>query len=84
LRMTGAAVAAGACVPILSRRARAGDLAKDERKPNTVLIYADDMGWGDVGYHGFTFFHAKDRNGDGVLDENELKAPLPKGWNSKK
>ncbi|MBL7077448.1 MAG: sulfatase-like hydrolase/transferase [Kiritimatiellae bacterium] len=21
--------------------------------PNVVLIYADDMGWGDVGYHGF-------------------------------
>tara|TARA_R110000850_G_scaffold141737_1_gene263703 strand:- start:40 stop:1497 length:1458 start_codon:yes stop_codon:yes gene_type:complete len=22
-------------------------------KPNVVLIFADDMGWGDVGYHGF-------------------------------
>ncbi len=21
--------------------------------PNVVIIYADDMGWGDVGYHGF-------------------------------
>ena len=22
-------------------------------RPNIVLIFADDMGWGDVGYHGF-------------------------------
>ena len=24
----------------------------EERKPNIVLIMADDMGWGDAGYHG--------------------------------
>jgi len=23
------------------------------RKPNVVLIYSDDQGWGDVGYHGY-------------------------------
>ena len=27
-------------------------LAAVPAKPNIVLIYADDMGWGDVGYHG--------------------------------
>ena len=24
-----------------------------EQKPNVVIIFTDDMGWGDVGYHGF-------------------------------
>ena len=24
-----------------------------EKPPNVVLIYSDDQGWGDVGYHGF-------------------------------
>ena len=24
-----------------------------EKRPNIVIIYADDMGWGDVGYHGY-------------------------------
>ncbi|MBT3288351.1 MAG: sulfatase-like hydrolase/transferase [Victivallales bacterium] len=24
------------------------------RNPNVVLIYSDDQGWGDVGYHGYT------------------------------
>ncbi len=36
-------VALLACMPV----AYGGD------RPNVVLIYADDMGWGDVGYHGF-------------------------------
>ncbi|MBT3192215.1 MAG: sulfatase-like hydrolase/transferase, partial [Verrucomicrobia bacterium] len=42
VRMT-AAVAA--CVLVCTAFASAS--------PNVVLIYADDMGWGDVGYHGF-------------------------------
>lgn len=29
------------------------DINNISKKPNIVLIYADDMGWGDVGYHGF-------------------------------
>lgn len=28
-----------------------------DRQPNIVVILADDMGWGDVGYHGFTDVH---------------------------
>ncbi len=31
----------------------AGTAATSETKPNVVLIFADDLGWGDVGYHGF-------------------------------
>lgn len=27
--------------------------ATDPSKPNVVLIYSDDQGWGDVGYHGY-------------------------------
>ncbi|MBS2211382.1 sulfatase-like hydrolase/transferase [Carboxylicivirga mesophila] len=27
-------------------------LLQAQNKPNIVIIYADDMGWGDVGYHG--------------------------------
>ena len=26
---------------------------KTNERPNVIIIYADDMGWGDVGYHGF-------------------------------
>ncbi len=28
-------------------------LVCEARNPNIVVILADDMGWGDVGYHGF-------------------------------
>lgn len=29
-----------------------GSFAQEKQLPNVVIIYADDMGWGDVGYHG--------------------------------
>ncbi|WP_087018308.1 sulfatase family protein [Thaumasiovibrio subtropicus] len=28
-----------------------------ETKPNVIVIYTDDQGWGDVGYHGFDDIH---------------------------
>ncbi len=27
-------------------------LAEPPRRPNVLLVIADDMGWGDVGFHG--------------------------------
>src|SRR5215468_6345182 len=29
---------------------------KPERRPNIVLIFADDLGWKDVGYQGTDFY----------------------------
>ena len=36
-----------------TRLAAKPQLDGTSRSPNVVLIMADDMGWGDVGYHGF-------------------------------
>jgi len=38
---------------ILAALAMISVVAWAEQKPNIVLIYTDDHGWGDVGYHGF-------------------------------
>ena len=37
------------CLLLLSSSLQAYDKSK---LPNIIIIYADDMGWGDVGYHG--------------------------------
>jgi arylsulfatase A-like enzyme len=36
--------------------ASAEDAAKKTRQPNIVLIFADDLGWKDVGYNGTEFY----------------------------
>ncbi len=43
----------GACAVASGVSLGAAGAITPRRKPNIVLIYADDMGWGDVGYHGF-------------------------------
>ena len=40
---------AAACVPMAAAGVRK---SKSGKKPNIVLIYADDLGYGDIGYHG--------------------------------
>lgn len=39
----------------IAGRSIAEDTVKQYRKPNIVLIYADDLGWKDVGYQGSDF-----------------------------
>ncbi len=45
MKLTFFLLAAMAAIPALSA-------ADNARKPNIVLIVADDLGWGDIGYHG--------------------------------
>ena len=33
--------------------ALAADVSVAARQPNVIIVMADDMGWGDVGYHGY-------------------------------
>ena len=40
------------CVTFVSLFCMQSLLAAEHKKPNIVFIMADDVGWGDVGYHG--------------------------------
>jgi arylsulfatase A-like enzyme len=44
--------AGGLSIPIASYFIKS-KAEQPAEKPNIIIIYADDMGWGDVGYHGF-------------------------------
>jgi len=53
LRIIGASAAALAAAPLTTAaRAAAGDGQADVKKPNFIIIYVDDMGYGDVGCFG--------------------------------
>ena len=52
--------------------------AGDAEKPNIVIMVADDLGWGDVGYHGSEIAtpHLDQLAAEGVRLENFHVAPL--------
>ncbi|WP_372726014.1 sulfatase-like hydrolase/transferase, partial [Novipirellula sp.] len=42
-------------VPAVAADSNAIDRVESNRKPNIILVMADDQGWGDVGYNGHPF-----------------------------
>ena len=52
LRATTGAVGAGALTPLFGKHAAAAA----DRKPNIVLLYADDLGWTDLGCFGSGYY----------------------------
>ena len=46
--------AAAVAAPVVETApAEAASIVAEATRPNVIIIYVDDMGWGDVGYHGF-------------------------------
>lgn len=72
-------VAAGADPPVSSDQ-KAIDRVESQRKPNIILVMADDQGWGDVGYNGHPFVQTPELDAmadDGfVFDRFYAAAPV--------
>ena len=47
----------GSRAPRTRTRKRSADTPLPEERPNVVLIYADDMGWGDPSFRGHPLLH---------------------------
>ena len=53
-------------------------VAQNRQKPNIIIIVADDLGWGDLGYHGSTIKtpHLDKLAGEGVNLNRFYSAPI--------
>ena len=45
--------ATATAAPVETATSRPASVVAEATRPNVIVIYVDDMGWGDVGYHGF-------------------------------
>ena len=65
---------------VAAQDSAANQLVKKTRKPNIILVMADDQGWGDVGYNGHPFVQTPELDAmarDGfVLDRFYAAAPV--------
>ena len=48
--------------------------AAAQRPPNIVLLYSDDIGWGDLGCYGSTFYETP--NIDRLAKEEQTASPI--------
>ena len=76
--MAGRAVASFAGVLVLALIGSVGTAAEPPSRPNVVLIMADDLGYGDVGWHGGPYLtpHLDKLAKDGIRLEQHYSLPV--------
>lgn len=74
-----ALIAAAGCDALTAGGAPASAPVAQPARPNVVLIVADDMGWNQVGYHGFMWYETPniDRIATGGIQFRHAYAAAP-------